>query len=115
MDEKLIVYGHPTCPMMPATLGVLKASKVDYQYINIHQDFHARERVREINHGYESVPTLVFPDGRTLTEPSTGELSKELEAEGYTVPWQARLLGQWQWIVIGIGVTLALLRALGVF
>ena len=36
--------------------------------------------------GYESVPTLVFPDGSTLTEPTNGGLQAKLGEMGYTVP-----------------------------
>jgi hypothetical protein len=32
------------------------------------------------------VPTLVFPDGSTLTEPSTGELKAKLASLGYETP-----------------------------
>lgn len=87
----------------------------EYEYINIHQDELARERVREINQGYESVPTLEFADGSTLTEPSANELRKKLESLGYRVPLSAVIAGSaWQ-IVIALGIIIALLRAFGVF
>ena len=115
MSEKIVVYGHPTCPMMPPVFGLLKRTKVKYDYINIHQDPEARVYVREVNNGYESVPTLLFPDGTTLTEPSTGELSAKLESFGYKVPLSARIFGNMYLILIGIGVIFALLRGFGVF
>jgi mycoredoxin len=51
---------------------------VAYSYVDIHLVAYARLRVREINHGCESVPTLVFPDGSTLTEPSVPGLQQRL-------------------------------------
>lgn len=51
---------------------------IAYSYVDIHLDANARLRVRRINHGCESVPTLVFPDGSTLTEPSVPELQQRL-------------------------------------
>jgi hypothetical protein len=75
----------------------------------------ARERVKTINHGYESVPTLIFPDGSTLTEPSAGELRRKLQGMGYTVPITSLLLANWQWLFIGLGILLAVLRVVGVF
>jgi mycoredoxin len=33
-----------------------------------------------INRGYRSVPTLIFPDGSTLTEPRTSDLVQKLQA-----------------------------------
>ena len=56
---------------------MLRRSKARYAYIDIRRDAQARDRVREINNGYESVPTLVFPDGSTLTEPPAGQLRRK--------------------------------------
>jgi len=92
-QQKVKLYGHATCPMIPPVVGMLSQSKVDYEYINIRQDADAAARVREINNGYESVPTLIFPDGSTLTEPTAGQLRKKLEAYGYEVPLLGRILG----------------------
>ncbi len=92
-SEKIIVYGHPACLMVGPVLGMLDQSQVEYAYINIQQEPTARDRVREINDGYESVPTLVFPDGSTLTEPSSGQLKAKLRESGYAVPWKAQLIG----------------------
>ncbi|NDJ53572.1 MAG: hypothetical protein GYB68_10870 [Chloroflexi bacterium] len=86
------MYAHPTCPQVPAVTQLLNGSGVPYTYINIHEDRAGRERVRQINNGYESVPTLVFADGSTLTEPSTPELRKKLSRLGYQVPLKDRLL-----------------------
>jgi mycoredoxin len=85
MSQKIILYGTPICPMVPPVRGMLERSQADFEYINIHQDSDGRERVRQINNGNESVPTLVFSDGSTLTEPSTEELKGKLEALGYQV------------------------------
>lgn len=109
----IILYGHGSCPQLPPVLGLLKTARVTYCYVNIHQDDEARRRVREINNGYESVPTLVFPDGSTLTEPSTRELSARLKAFGYRVPWYAHIVGNgFQILVLSI-VLWAALRLLG--
>jgi len=84
--EKIVIYGHSLCPMLPPVLGMLKSSGAEYEYINIHQDLAARQKVQAINAGNESVPTLIFPDGSTLTEPSGAVLAKKLGAMGYRVP-----------------------------
>ena len=110
MSEKIIVYGHPFCPMVLPVLKMLESSNVDFEYSNIHQDLEARERVTEINNGNESVPTLVFPDGSTLTEPSSGALKSKLEEFGYTVPVKAQVYGNAPMIIFGIIIFLVLLR-----
>jgi mycoredoxin len=59
--------------------SALDQAGIAYEYINIRQDEAGRARVREINAGCESVPTLVFPDGSTLTEPSPHALQQKLD------------------------------------
>lgn len=113
-SEKIIVYGHPTCPMIPPVLGLLSQTDAGYEYINIRRDSAAAERVREINKGYESVPTLIFPDGSTLTEPSVRQLQQKLASMGHRVPLQAVLLGNAHLLVTGGIVLFALLRFLEV-
>ena len=120
MLDAIIVYGHPTCPNLGPVKGLLKQSKVKFEYIDIHQDSVAAARVRAINNGNESVPTFVFPDGSSLTEPTVGELQSKLESLGYKVGLVAWLIGNIRlifFIVAGvlIAVLIALLRFLGVF
>ena len=112
MSEKIIMYAHNTCPEVPAVIGMLKQSKADYEYINIRQDEAARERVLEINDGYASVPTLVFPDGSTLTEPSATELRGKLRSLGYKVPLYTLIFSNIHLIVTGLIVLYGLLSFL---
>ncbi len=63
--------------------ATLKHSGVEYDYVDIRKDNAGRLRVKEINAGNESVPTLVFGDGSTLTEPSRETLFAHLESLGY--------------------------------
>jgi mycoredoxin len=120
MQNTIIVYGNPTCPNLGPVKGLLTQSKVKFEYIDIEQDSVAATRVRAINNGNESVPTLVFPDGSTLTEPTVGELQSKLKSLGYTVGFAAWLIGYSRpifFIVVGIliAVLITVLRSLGVF
>ena len=120
MQDAIVVYGHPTCPSLGPVKGLLTQSKVKFEYIDIHQDSVAAARVRTINSGNESVPTLVFPDGSTLTEPTVGELKSKLNSLGYKVGVVAWLIGNRRpitFVVAGvlIGVLIAVLRYLGAF
>jgi mycoredoxin len=83
MSAKIMLYGHAKCPTVPLARTMLERAGAEFEYINIDTNEAARLRVREINRGYESVPTLVFPDGSTLTEPSTRTLKHKLAAMGY--------------------------------
>jgi mycoredoxin len=57
---------------------VFAARDVPYTEIDIGCDEAAAERVMRINHGARSVPTILFPDGSTLVEPSTSDLEAKL-------------------------------------
>lgn len=85
MVGKILLYGHSGCPSVPLVRTLLEKSGVTFEYINIRIDETGRSRVRELNNGYESVPTLVFPDATTLTEPSSRVLRDKLIAMGCEV------------------------------
>lgn len=91
--EKIIMYGSPTCPQVRPCRGILKRAGAAFEYVDIFKDEYGRAAVRRINNGYESVPTLVFPDGSTLTEPSGGQLKAKLTGMGLTPrkpkPWES--------------------------
>ena len=93
MSDEITMYGSPTCPMVPPVRGVLRRAQAPFHYVDISRDAAGRARVLEINNGYASVPTLEFPDGSTLTEPSTEALSLKLKKLGYKIPpptpWQS--------------------------
>ena len=94
MNSNIIIYGTPICAMVPPVRNLLERAAAPYDYIDISRDSEARAEVRAINEGYESVPTLHFPDGSTLTEPSLTQLETKLEALGYQVrpaTWWERL------------------------
>ena len=114
MSTKVMLYGHTTCPNVPPIRGMLARAKVEYKYINIHKDGEAAALVREINDGYESVPTLVFPDGSTLTEPTVKQLKTKLEALGYTVGPLAWLIGNLWLVLIILAIIFALVRVAGI-
>ena len=50
---------------------------ISYEYINIEEDEKAAEYVTRVNRGYQSVPTIVFPDGTILVEPGPRELASK--------------------------------------
>lgn len=72
--------------MVPPVRSLLRRAGAEVDYRSITLDQAARRRVLEINQGNASVPTVVFPDGSTLTEPALPALAARLEALGYTIP-----------------------------
>lgn len=85
MSGKIVVYGNEFCAMVPPVRSLLQRADADYEYHSITFDRAARRRVMEINQGNASVPTLIFPDGSTMTEPTLSALTARLEALGYAV------------------------------
>ena len=96
MYGRIVLYGSDLCPMVPPVRNLLDRAGADYDYISISRNRAAKEKVMQINNGNASVPTLVFPDGSTLTEPKLAELTARLEEMGHTIArstlWQEILL-----------------------
>lgn len=111
----ITLYGHARCPQVGPVKRILNGARVPFEYVNIHRDDAAAARVRQINNGNESVPTLIFPDGSTLTEPSVRQLSDSLARFGYQVRPTAWLVGNLPKIIIGLGIGLALARMFELF
>jgi len=79
---ELIVYGAAWCGDCHRSRRFLDRHGIPYRWIDVDRDPASVARVLEINHGKRSVPTLIFPDGTTLTEPSNAELAKKLGIVG---------------------------------
>jgi mycoredoxin len=54
---------------------------IPYRWVDIDKDEKAAKYVESLNHGSRSVPTIVWPDGSSLTEPSSDKLAKKLGIE----------------------------------
>jgi len=77
------VYGTTWCPDCALAKRVLNGFDADYEWIDVTGDADAIDFVQSVNGGNRSVPTIVFPDGQTLTEPSGRALTAALLALGY--------------------------------
>jgi glutaredoxin-like protein len=80
-QQILVVYGSRWCGDCTRTRRFLDLYQIEYEWINIDRDRRAEKFVIQVNHGYRSVPTLVFPDGAILTEPSNAQLAEKLQLE----------------------------------
>jgi mycoredoxin len=78
MVSKIKVYGTKWCPDCARAKQIFAKNKVDYDWVDIEQDPKAADEVVKINKGNKSVPTIVFPDGSVLVEPSNSQLEKKL-------------------------------------
>lgn len=80
-ETRITLYTSDYCGTARAVERILKENDVPYQAINVDEDPEARLRLIEINGGYASVPTLVWPDGSKLTEPSLSTVRQRLGIE----------------------------------
>ena len=72
------MYTTSWCPDCWRAKSVMRGNSVEFEEIDIESDEEARELVQKLNRGNMSVPTIVFPDGDVLTEPSTTALMAKL-------------------------------------
>ncbi|MCJ7622297.1 MAG: mycoredoxin [Anaerolineaceae bacterium] len=73
-------YATSWCPDCLRAKTILIKTKAPYKLIDIDQDPEGLEFVKEVNNGNRSVPTIIFPDGSKLVEPSSKELKKKIAA-----------------------------------
>jgi len=76
--QEIRMYSTSWCGDCRRARKVFAALNVPYTDINIEQDESAADTVVRLNNGSRSVPTIVFPDGSVLVEPSNAELEKKL-------------------------------------
>ena len=83
MDQaRLTIYTTKWCGDCFRSRRFLDNHGIGYDQIDITEDAEARHHVQQINGGYSSVPTIVFPSARVVVEPSNRELELELRSEG---------------------------------
>jgi mycoredoxin len=76
--DHITVYATTWCGDCHRAKGVLDRSAARYRWIDVDEDEEAAGEVLRINRGLRSVPTIVFPDGSVLVEPSDAELEAKL-------------------------------------
>ena len=81
-EARLTIYTTEWCGDCRLARRVLDKHGIGYDLIDITDDARARRYVEEINGGYRSVPTIVFPSSRVIVEPSALQLEAALRGEG---------------------------------
>ncbi len=78
VDEGLVIYWRPLCGFCQRLLEALEVAGIRATLCNIWDDPEAAAFVRTVNNGAETVPTVVLPDGRTVTNPPPDALIAHL-------------------------------------
>jgi len=77
-DEPIIVYGAPWCPDCKRSKNFLGEQRVPFRFVDLEENPEAAEIVEDYNDGKRIIPTIVFPDGSILVEPSNEELADKI-------------------------------------
>jgi mycoredoxin len=78
MSAALTMYTTSWCGYCFRLKTMLKAEGIPYTEVDIENDPVAAEFVMSVNGGNQTVPTLKFPDGSTLTNPSARDVKAKL-------------------------------------
>jgi len=76
--SNIVVYSTVWCPDCKRAKQFFGEQRVTYTNVDIEHDNKAMTFVEKINGGMRSIPTIVFPDGEVLVEPSNSELARKL-------------------------------------
>ncbi len=72
--DQIIMYGTTWCGDTRRARKFFDDHKIEYKWVDIDQDKEAEAFVKSVNNDCRSVPTILFPDGSLLVEPSTSQL-----------------------------------------
>jgi mycoredoxin len=74
----LTMYSTSWCGFCRSLKNQLQREGIEYLEVNIEQTPDAADFVMSVNGGNQTVPTLHFPNGATLTNPSIAQVKAQL-------------------------------------
>jgi thioredoxin reductase (NADPH) len=74
----ITLYGTGWCSDCRRSKRFLGEQRVSYAYVDIENDLEGQATVERLNAGRQIIPTIVFPDGSILVEPTNAELAAKL-------------------------------------
>lgn len=80
-QTQIILYGTNWCSDCKRSKKFLSEQRVQYEYSNIEEDSEGQAFVQRVQNGGLTIPTIVFPDGSLLIEPTNAELAAKLGLE----------------------------------
>ena len=79
MTQPLTMYTTPWCGYCRRLKSQLAREGIEITEVDIEREPEAADYVMTVNGGYQTVPTLLFPDGSTLTNPSVRAVRQRLQ------------------------------------
>jgi len=76
--QPLTMYTTSWCAFCRRLKSLLATEGIDIAEVNIEEEPGAADYVMSVNGGFQTVPTVVFPDGSTMTNPSLADVKQRL-------------------------------------
>ena len=80
MSQRVTMYTTQWCGFCRRLKGQLVREGIEVAEVDIERDPAAADYVMSVNGGNQTVPTIVFPDGSALTNPSAAQVRERLAA-----------------------------------
>ena len=78
LADRPIIYTTTWCGYCTRLKRQLERAEIGFTEVDIERNPGAADVVARLNDGDQTVPTLIFPDGSTLTNPSIREVAAKL-------------------------------------
>ena len=78
MPQPLTMYTTAWCAFCRRLKSQLARDGIEMTEVDIEQDPAAADYVMTVNGGFQTVPTVVFPDGSAMTNPSAAQVKERL-------------------------------------
>ncbi len=75
---EIVIYSTVWCPDCKRAKQWFGDQRIPYVNIDIENDAEAMAYVEQVNNGMHVIPTIVFPDGSILVEPSNAQLAEKM-------------------------------------
>ncbi len=80
MPSGLVIYSTPWCGYCRRLKSQMEREGIAFEEVDIEQHPDAAEYVMSVNGGNQTVPTVVFPDGSAMTNPSLADIRAKVAA-----------------------------------
>lgn len=77
-DSGIVLYGTSWCSDCKRSKKFFGEQRIRYTFIDVESDAAGLAFVEKVNDGKQIIPTIVFPDGAVLVEPSNADLAEKL-------------------------------------
>ena len=72
------VYGTTWCGDCTRAKQFMDENGVSYNWTDVDEETQYQDYIKGLNNGQMRVPTIIFPDGSILVEPSNEELAEKI-------------------------------------